>query len=86
MEHATHVRSPIRFLLIYHAAPVGLSGCVRCSIADELAQPVPWLILPADFFGIGYSNLRNSSTVSPASCTIPPSVKALIGLCRGIVT
>jgi hypothetical protein len=32
------------------------------------------------------SNLRNSSAVSPASCTIPPIVKAWIGLCRGIVT
>jgi hypothetical protein len=32
------------------------------------------------------SKRRNSSTVKPASRTIPPSVKALIGLCRGIVT
>ena len=29
------------------------------------------------------SSLRNSSTVRPASRTIPPLVNALIGLCRG---
>src|SRR3989442_4618788 len=32
-----------------------------------------------------HSNLRNSSTVSPASRTMPPIVYAFTGLCRGIV-
>src|SRR5438552_4068861 len=33
-----------------------------------------------------YSSSRNCSTVSPASRTIPPRVKALTGLCLGIVS
>ena len=32
------------------------------------------------------SNALNSSTVRPVSRTYPPSVNALTGLCRGIVT
>src|SRR5437899_8194496 len=32
-----------------------------------------------------YSRARNSSSLSPASRTIPPMVKALIGLCLGTV-
>ena len=35
--------------------------------------------------GRGYNSSRNSSTVNPASRTIPPIVYALIGLCRGMV-
>ena len=33
-----------------------------------------------------YSRSRNSSSVKPASRTMPPIVKALTGLCRGITT
>jgi hypothetical protein len=34
----------------------------------------------------GHSSARNSAGVSPASRTMPPMAKALIGLCRGGVT
>jgi hypothetical protein len=51
------------------------------SLRDRLFGPVFEPLKDPDY----YSNFLNSSTVSPASLTIPPMVKALIGLFRGIV-
>ncbi len=59
-------------------------------LVSPLADCLWWLCHPNPQSGFWatppYSNWRNSSTVSPASCTIPPNVNAWIGLCRGIVT
>jgi len=48
---------------------------------------VPRGSAPTTFWGADIqSNLRNSSLVRPTSRTIPPIVRALTGLCRGMVT
>lgn len=50
----------------------------------KLAGAKAALISPPDFSA--NNSFRNSSTVDPASFTIPPIVMALIGLCRGITS
>ena len=56
------------------------------SFLAEAGVPAPQTLYHPASTEHTQSNCRNSPTVRPASCTISPIVKALTGLCLGMVT
>jgi hypothetical protein len=78
MEHVISAK-PLDVFKVEVEFSDGSHGVI--SLRDRLFGPVSEPLKDPDY----YSNFLNSSTVRPASWTIPPMVKALIGLFRGIV-